>query len=497
MEDQPSSAILTISENLIRFDPKTHIKRMNLLGIQPQLLYVCGILTPNWFSKSTFRSVIFKFYSNLLLLWFLPHITSQIMALYQHMNRFATLTDLIFQLALFIHTVIITFYFVTYKSQLAKILDLLESQFTPYFERICILNIHKPLIEDVTKQGTIVTKALLGVLSSCLLSWGVFPAMVRYYDLYFTTDQEKDESLNITEEYIKYFGLVVWLPPNVNEFPVYELVYIFDFIGTVGVACNCSGVQSIFLVIMFTISTHFKIIIASIQNIPIKFPEILKQKKYVFENNGPNTNLNILSMNVIALHPNRPDTMIDSDTEYNNMKSNSDIIHSEDLLNPELEERVYKYLVNLTKYHQILLEFCKDVNDFLSPVLLVFVLGCEAMVCFAAFRLALELNEGNFKFFTSAVSMVIWLLIICWYGEHLIEQSIKVQVNAYDYNWINQSTRIKKLLQMIIMRAQNPVKLTAGKFYPVSLQTFAEIGNKVYAFYTLLKQMLADSEITG
>jgi hypothetical protein len=56
-----------------------------------------------------------------------------------------------------------------------------------------------------------------------------------------------------------------------------------------------------------------------------------------------------------------------------------------------------------------------------------------------------------------------------------VSKSIAVNYAAYNCHWYKHSMRVKKLLQMVIMRSQIPAQLTAGKFYTVSLRTFSEV----------------------
>jgi hypothetical protein len=56
-----------------------------------------------------------------------------------------------------------------------------------------------------------------------------------------------------------------------------------------------------------------------------------------------------------------------------------------------------------------------------------------------------------------------------------LAQSLGVQKAAYECSWYNRSQSLKKLLQFIIMRAKKPVRMTAGKFYNLSLETFADV----------------------
>ena len=61
------------------------------------------------------------------------------------------------------------------------------------------------------------------------------------------------------------------------------------------------------------------------------------------------------------------------------------------------------------------------------------------------------------------------------YLRHLPTQSLNVRTAAYGCQWYNRSHKLKKLLQMVIMRTKEPVRMTAGKFFVISLETFADV----------------------
>jgi hypothetical protein len=50
-----------------------------------------------------------------------------------------------------------------------------------------------------------------------------------------------------------------------------------------------------------------------------------------------------------------------------------------------------------------------------------------------------------------------------------------VRKAAYECQWYHRSQSFKKLLQMILMRTKEPVRMTAGKFFVISLETFADV----------------------
>jgi hypothetical protein len=54
-------------------------------------------------------------------------------------------------------------------------------------------------------------------------------------------------------------------------------------------------------------------------------------------------------------------------------------------------------------------------------------------------------------------------------------QSAAVADSAYNCLWYEHSTQFKKLLLMVILRAQNPVKMSVGKLWSVGIELFTEV----------------------
>ncbi|PSN33452.1 Odorant receptor 11 [Blattella germanica] len=500
--------IFRSNDALLEYDEETQKTRLKLLGNQRRLLYACTGLPTISTLNSKFKSNLYHFVSNVLVFWFIPHTITQFMALYQHMNDIELLADLVFQLALYIQTGTMAFFFRFTRKELSNYFELLETQFVPNLKEIGLSIEHKQMVKNHIRQGNFIIRILFGHWCWILFSWAILPAFTRYYELYTQFDQFRNESLTmtnastaITDEYRKYFGILIWLPNNIDQFPVFELFYLFDFVGTYGVSSWCSGQVSIYLVLMHNISMHFKLLIASIDNLDIV---ILKTLDIHYD---PHTTISEFKGESVEdskfrsdhsasqAGSNRIQNVTKDTTEVPTPKENLTISSSSKQqldISREHEEMAFNYLVQCIKYHQALLEFCEDVNQYLGPILLLFLLGFEGMVIFSAVRLAMGLSEGNFKFFASVIYVVFWPLVICIVGQDLTNQSENVQFAAYNSRWYNHSTRIKKQFQMMIMRAQKPVKIPVGKFYSVSLETYSDMGNKVYAIFTLLKQLMAE-----
>jgi hypothetical protein len=261
-----------LEDTLLEYEQQGESKRLKLLGMQLKPLHFCGILPPASIAASAWKSFLYNIFTTLSLFWFISHTVTQIMALYEHRHKFEMVTALIFQIALFIHTGTVAAYFVFHRKQLIRLLESLETHFVPNIEELGSQSKHKPIIKEASQHASVLIWTLLVVCWVVLFAWGFLPMIVRYFDVLMSTDQGTDESLDSKDEYLKYFGLIMWLPPNIDKFPVYELVYVFDCVAAYVVDSNFTGSSTVFFIFMFNISTHFKILTSCIEEIDDRFP---------------------------------------------------------------------------------------------------------------------------------------------------------------------------------------------------------------------------------
>jgi len=61
---------------------------------------------------------------------------------------------------------------------------------------------------------------------------------------------------------------------------------------------------------------------------------------------------------------------------------------------------------------------------------------------------------------------------------------------AYSVQWYNHSTKFKKMLQMVIMRAQCPCLIYLGPLYPLTMEHFQNVSEISYIiFYFFIKSV--------
>lgn len=273
MRRRSNTGVISISEDTLFVLQQGKFKRLNLLGIQLKILHFSGILPPTSIATSPCKSFLYNIFTAVSMFSLVMHPVGQVVAIYEHRNKVEMVTALVFQIALFTHTTILTAFFVFQRKQLARLLELLEVQFVSHIEKVGSPSRYGPIIREASKQTSILTWSVLIAWWVVLFAWGVLPMTVRYFDMLTSTDKITDESLDSKDEYLKYFGLILWLPPNIDKFPIYELVYTFNFIATYAVSSCFTAAHTIFFIFMFNISTHLKILTSCIEGIDENFPQ--------------------------------------------------------------------------------------------------------------------------------------------------------------------------------------------------------------------------------
>ncbi|XP_014219935.1 odorant receptor 13a-like [Copidosoma floridanum] len=119
------------------------------------------------------------------------------------------------------------------------------------------------------------------------------------------------------------------------------------------------------------------------------------------------------------------------------------------------------------------------------------------IICVIGFKLIIALNERSLAFLIYVAFLFVALLQIFLYcrpGEEIICQSTAIGSAVYQACWCSlDPVSIKKII-LIILRSQCPLKMTAGKFFVLSLTNFTKILKTSLSFLSLLRAMYSKSD---
>ncbi|PSN41219.1 Odorant receptor 7a [Blattella germanica] len=473
---------------------------MDFLKHQLFILYLSGLICPKLWVQNWCKKILYNMFTLAIVIVF-PLILSVLMVtLMQQLDDLSTVIAIIYNMLCFISVYINFIYVLRNKSNLLNLIERIETEFIFYMERVGSPQRRETIILKRSKIAKNITYLMLSMYLFVMFFWTIFPWFLGYKDYFMNTDEQ------INTDMQNYFGMPILLPENINKFPIYEIVQIFHFVSAYSIVTNITACYMVIFILTYHAATLFKLIYAAfeyfdhfernlrreyeLEDDVISDCDSLKSdgsKTYDFHqskteersaNYGGNTNQDTANKSI---------SINENELEFSINNSNTSTIQ-DPKNNEEYQRRLYKYLVDCVEFHQAAIRYTDDLNDLVSPMIFIFFIFTELMLCLSAFQLVLaKMDERKLKFLTSSSTLFAWPLILCHYGDDLKSSAVKESV--FSIRWYTQSKSINKLLQMVMIRAQQPVTIRPGKFYVATLETFSDICHKVYAYLTLLRQM--------
>ncbi|KAK7792724.1 hypothetical protein R5R35_003738 [Gryllus longicercus] len=155
------------------------------------------------------------------------------------------------------------------------------------------------------------------------------------------------------------------------------------------------------------------------------------------------------------------------------------------------DEHTHFQLLQCIKHHNSIIKFAQELEEVISPVMFFQFIATALEICFAGFQAKLVSDWGPnfFKCVMYTLANILQTFCYCRFGEGIINESNNFALAVYNNRWYEESTKFKFSVKMVLMRSQKPLQLVAGKFYTVSLESFARLLNMSYSFLTILQQV--------
>lgn len=71
----------------------------------------------------------------------------------------------------------------------------------------------------------------------------------------------------------------------------------------------------------------------------------------------------------------------------------------------------------------------------------------------------------------------------------IVFQGFNIHSEIYSTNWYEWNQDTKMLLKFMMLQAQQPVYIKIGQIAPMTLDTFKQIGNTTYKYFTMMQNM--------
>ncbi|XP_011501817.1 PREDICTED: odorant receptor 13a-like [Ceratosolen solmsi marchali] len=157
--------------------------------------------------------------------------------------------------------------------------------------------------------------------------------------------------------------------------------------------------------------------------------------------------------------------------------------------NPYTIELMYHEIVKCAKFHQSIMLYSEEVEDFMRSIYFVCVATNIYNISFVGISLLKETDEQSVKWFILLIWNIAQFYTYQWSPEYLLTESEAIVYGAYHLRskLIGQHRKSDKILHFLIMRAQKPIQLTAGGYIKLSLETFTNMIKSAISLFTLLR----------
>ncbi|XP_071625439.1 uncharacterized protein [Temnothorax longispinosus] len=180
--------------------------------------------------------------------------------------------------------------------------------------------------------------------------------------------------------------------------------------------------------------------------------------------------------------------MLKVNDNNNDIGANKSSINKKFDLCVSSEKMIYwKYVTCLTK-HQLAIKFVDVLNSSYQVYALTFLILIIGTMSVIGLRILYILDqlETVIKFVLLLMVSLFSLLITCYSGQRIMDESQNIFYGAYAAEWYKFSPRLKSLLIITLYRSSTPCELKAGNMIPLSIATYATVVRMSMSYYTAL-----------
>ncbi|XP_050311424.1 putative odorant receptor 85d [Anthonomus grandis grandis] len=153
-----------------------------------------------------------------------------------------------------------------------------------------------------------------------------------------------------------------------------------------------------------------------------------------------------------------------------------------------VEKRIRHCIV----YYNEAVNYVSLVDRIFSYGILVQFLCSAVVICLTGFQMMLVMSFQSVKLGLMAIyftCMMCQLILYCWHGHMLMEQSRGITQACYSVDWNNMTIKEQKMLILIMERAKKPITIKAAGVFHLNLATLMAILRSSYSYFAVLRQL--------
>ncbi|XP_076629913.1 uncharacterized protein LOC143346056 [Colletes latitarsis] len=166
-------------------------------------------------------------------------------------------------------------------------------------------------------------------------------------------------------------------------------------------------------------------------------------------------------------------------------------------------EKCYSRFKCYVQQHEAHIQYCNRLERIFNIIVLAHILLFSFLMCLVGYQIFLAESSKTRRliFVFNILANLCSLLLFTSSCDGLIEESLNIGTAIYSGPWINlpmnkMGRKLRKDLNMVILRSRKPCCLTACGFFPVSLETCTTVLSTAMSYFTLMRQFTFNSALT-
>ncbi|XP_053999463.1 odorant receptor 67c-like [Hylaeus anthracinus] len=157
----------------------------------------------------------------------------------------------------------------------------------------------------------------------------------------------------------------------------------------------------------------------------------------------------------------------------------------------EKEGSRHDFLAVIVRDHVNALRFSRDVEEALREICLTEIVESTLIICLLECYCLMEWENSDvisiLMYFILLTSFTFNILIFCYIGQVMSEECTQIGPAAYEIEWYTLPPKEASDLIFLSVMSQYPPKLTAGKIFELSLNTFVKVMQTSVVYLNLLR----------
>ncbi|KAG5683124.1 hypothetical protein PVAND_012424 [Polypedilum vanderplanki] len=149
--------------------------------------------------------------------------------------------------------------------------------------------------------------------------------------------------------------------------------------------------------------------------------------------------------------------------------------------------------LNCVIYQRTILKLTNQTEKIFSKIIAIQGFFMSIILCTVAFILTLLSFPNDFgvfvKFFTYSMSMLLQIVIPCYYGTLLTLTHDKISLSLFHSDWIFEEVKHQRNVKILIEYSKKTLKFKAFKIFEIDLETFMRILNSAYSLFAVFKRI--------